>query len=117
METLEREEHEDELDHGRRRPLEQHAREKARETRDLKKASVARPRLGDDLGYRATLPNEKERSPRHTRATGSVLPRFPARWQPDRTSDEPIGGTRRDRSCGRHRRRTHRDRAGLRGGA
>src|SRR5437879_9517566 len=90
METVEGEEHEDELDHRRRRPREQHAREKARETRDLKKASVARLRLGDDLGYRATLPNQKERSPRHTRATGSVRPRFPARSLPDRRSGGPI---------------------------
>src|SRR5438309_9934644 len=103
METVEGEEHEDEPDHRRRRPREQHAREKARETRDLKKASVARPRLGDDLGYRATLPNEKERSPRHTRATGLARPRFPARSQPDRTSAAPIGGKRRDPWCGRHR--------------
>src|SRR5439155_16564980 len=62
VEPFEREEHEDELHHRRRGPREQHAREETREARDLKKAPVARPRLGEDFGYRWTLPNETERS-------------------------------------------------------
>jgi len=66
MESLKGKQHEDELDHRRRRPREQHAHEETRETRDLEEAPVARPRLDDDFGYRATLPNEAERSPRHS---------------------------------------------------
>ncbi len=69
VESVKGEKHEDELDHRRRRPREQHAREETRQTRDLKKAPVARPRLSDDFGYRATLPNEAERSPRCIAAT------------------------------------------------
>src|SRR5882672_8758361 len=62
MESVEREKDEDELDHRGRRPREQHAREQARKARDLEEAPVARRRLGGEFDYRATLPNQPERS-------------------------------------------------------
>src|SRR5207302_1962750 len=89
VESVEREEDEDQLDHRRRGSREQHAADESREAGYLEETPVARPRLGGEFGYRATLPNQTERSLGHTRAKALGRPRFLALWRPDRTNGAP----------------------------